>query len=1101
MNERLPEPSGCDSPSCGCGPRPNRREAIGVLGLAGLAAMARPAAAMAGPFAADDFAGLVPADKRLAPAWRASLTARGAPEVWRGDELRFLGMPVGGIGCGQLYLAGDGRLWFWDIFRPQPKPDAQNNRFAGTHYEFPPDALDATAAGPLERSPIGEAPVVHGFALRVAQGGSTTVRTLDRRGFAEVAFRGEYPIGKVSYRDPAVPLTVELEAFSPFVPLDLASSSLPATVLAYTVTNSGSTPLTVDLAGWLEHAVLRDGDGGRSLAREVAITPGVNRVTVSCAAVERPAQAERRPDVTVEDWSKPGYEGWTVAGTAFGSGPITKAQAINYQGDLGGPGGRLVNSHATAPGRDVATRDAATGTLTGRPFRIERHALRFPIGGGSHAGKTCLNVLIDGKVVRSATGRNDNRMAPVALDVREFEGREATIQIVDAATGAWGNVGVGPIVQTDGPTAERAEDVPGFGSIALSVLGDPAGSRAAANLDAAGLAPAEVFARLAAAPREPASETIPLGPRRAGAVGRSLTLEPGASGTVTFLLSWSFPHHGPAASEMGAIGDYARLRRHYAARFAGADAVAAHVAGEFERLAGLTRLWNRTWYDSTLPFWLLDRAFVTIDCLATQTLHGFDNGRWWGWEGVDCCAGTCQHVWQYGQAAARVQPEVERALREITDFGLAWREDGAMDYRSENAREVAHDGFCGTIVRAYREHAMSADDGFLRRIWPRVRRSVEYILAQDRDADGLLEGVQYNTLDAAWAGPMGWISSLFLAALAAGRAMAEEMGDAALARTLAERIERGRRSLVERVYDGEYFIHLPPDFRRTNTNKGCHIDQVFGQSLAWAVGLPRVVPQAECRSALKALWRYNFAPDVGPYRAGTPIRGGRWYAMPGEAGLLMCTWPKGGAEQAPGNGNATFVGYFNECMNGFEYQVASHMVWEALRPDGTLDGELREAGLAIARAVHDRYAASRRNPFNEIECSDHYARSMASYAVFLAACGFQYHGPKGHLSFAPRLNPDDFRAPFTAAEGWGTLLQRRERGGQMNAIALRHGRLRLRTMAVDLAAGAAPGRVEVTLRGAAIPSRSRLEGHRLTVEFADEAVLAAGDRLEVRVGV
>jgi hypothetical protein len=344
-----------------------------VLGLAGLAAVTRPVEAMAGPFTWDEFQGLVPVDKKLAAAWRAGLTVRGEPEVWHGAELRFIGMPVGGIGCGQLYLAGDGRLWFWDIFRPQPKPDVRNNRFAGTHYEFPPDTIGATGEAALERSPIGEAPVVHGFALRVTRQRASTVRMLDHRGFGDITFRGEYPVGRVTYRDPAVPVTVELEAFSPFVPLDLASSSMPVTVLSYTVTNAASSAIEVDLAGWLEHAVCREGDGGLNLAREVAVTPGAGRLTVSCAAVERPGKAERRPDLVVEDWSKPGYEGWTVEGRAFGTGPITKAQAKDYQGDLGGPGGKLVNSHAAAPGRNVAEKDAATAAVLDRR-RIARGA-------------------------------------------------------------------------------------------------------------------------------------------------------------------------------------------------------------------------------------------------------------------------------------------------------------------------------------------------------------------------------------------------------------------------------------------------------------------------------------------------------------------------------------------------------------------------------------------------------------------------------------------------------------------------------------------------------------------------------------------------------
>ena len=197
------------------------------------------------------------------------------------------------------------------------------------------------------------------------------------------------------------------------------------------------------------------------------------------------------------------------------------------------------------------------------------------------------------------------------------------------------------------------------------------------------------------------------------------------------------------------------------------------------------------------------------------------------------------------------------------------------------------------------------------------------------------------------------------------------------------------------------------------------------------MGLGRVIPKQETVSALNSLWKYNFAPDAGQYSLDhiQIEKAFRWYAMPGEAGLLMCTWPKGGALDAiPGDRLRTKEnppvytgpgGYFNECMNGFEYQVAAHMVYE-----GEPGDSLVEKGLAITKAVHERYGADKRNPYNEIECSDHYARSMASYGVFLAACGFEYHGPKGRIGFAPRVSPDNFKAPFTAAEGWGTFSQK-----------------------------------------------------------------------------
>jgi hypothetical protein len=103
------------------------------------------------------------------------------------------------------------------------------------------------------------------------------------------------------------------------------------------------------------------------------------------------------------------------------------------------------------------------------------------------------------------------------------------------------------------------------------------------------------------------------------------------------------------------------------------------------------------------------------------------------------------------------------------------------------------------------------------------------------------------------------------------------------------------------------------------------------------------------------------------------------------------------------------AGYLNECMSGFEHQVASHLMAEGMT----------EESLVLTRSIHDRYHAAKRNPYNEIECSDHYARAMASYGTFITACGFEYHGPKGQISFAPKIHPENFKAPFTSAEGWG----------------------------------------------------------------------------------
>jgi hypothetical protein len=315
--------------------------------------------------------------------------------------------------------------------------------------------------------------------------------------------------------------------------------------------------------------------------------------------------------------------------------------------------------------------------------------------------------------------------------------------------------------------------------------------------------------------------------------------------------------------------------------------------------------------------------------------------------------------------------------------------------------------------------------------------------------------------------------------------MAREMKDEPFEREARRIVDRGSRSLDGQLFNGRYYVQLPDPqhVHSVGSFDGCEIDQAFGQSWAWQVGLGRILKAENVKKALESLWTYNFTSDVGPYRKSHPP--GRWYAMAGEGGLIMCTWPQGEAART----QEGFDFYFNECMTGFEYQAAGHMLWEGMLTEG----------LAVCRAIHDRYHPLRRNPWNEVECGDHYSRAMASYGVFLAACGYEYHGPKGHLGFAPRLQPENFRAPFTAVEGWGTVEQKRDGQTQSQRIDMKYGTLRLRSLGCELAAGTKPTTVRVTVGEQELETQHKLQDGRLTITLALDLILEAGHALTVRI--
>ncbi len=822
--------------------------------------------------AAEDVGKFLPLDDKFSPEWTNSLLARGVPDHYtksRG-EIKYIGMPVGGLCAGQLYLGGDGRLWHWDIFN---------------QYIYTPDREGCHYSNPLTAKPTLEQRFTLHFDERTV--------SLDQSEVEEVSFRGEYPIATIDYIDNSLPLKVRLEAFSPFIPLNTDDSSLPVTVMQFTLHNHTDTPVTAVLRGELENGVCL-------YHRQEA---GLLRNTV-----------------------------------------------------------RHGNGH------------------TQLVYSAEKQ-----FGGSAEAKK-------------------------------------------------------------------KLEEFSDYGTMCLALLGAPAE-------ESSGDATATFSERLI------------------GKLGRKLTIEPGESRQVTFLIGWHFPN-------LSIKDSFENCGRHYATKFTSAAHVAEYVTADFERLNAQTRLWRDTWYDSSLPWWFLDRTFLNTSILATSTCFRLGNGRFYGWEGVGNCQGTCGHVYQYAHAIARLFPELERDVRERVDFGLAQMPDGSIHFRGEFNEIPAIDAQAGYVLRALREHQISADGRFLRRNWPKMKLAMQWLIDKDENGDGLIESNQHNTLDTDWYGKVSWLSGLYLAALAAAEQMAEEMGDNSFASRCHAILVAGRTNIVEQLYNGEYFInHIDPrHLDAINSGTGCEVDQVMGQSWAFQVALPRIFPEKETKSALKALYRYNLTPDVGPYREAH--KPGRWYAMAGEPGLLMCTFPQSdwNYDHAKGKGPDWAAGYFNECMNGFEYQAAGHMIWEGMP----------EMGFAVTRAVHERYHAKRRNPWNEIECGDHYARSMASYGVYLAACGFEYHGPKMHIGFAPRISGQDFRCAFTGAEGWGSFSQKIAEGETKAEIAVKWGSVPLKSVSLKVKRSAV---VHVALDGAEIAADHAFAADCLVLTLREQVDLTAGKKL------
>ena len=305
---------------------------------------------------------------------------------------------------------------------------------------------------------------------------------------------------------------------------------------------------------------------------------------------------------------------------------------------------------------------------------------------------------------------------------------------------------------------------------------------------------------------------------------------------------------------------------------------------------------------------------------------------------------------------------------------------------------------------------LSGDKEFLKAVYPHILRCLAYSeKTWDADGDGLLEGLQHNTYDIEFYGVNPLSGVFYLAALQAVEKMAEAMGDPSSAKHAAEKYAASRAALDKACFNGSYYKQVieDKDALPYQFGTGCLSDQLLGQTLAGLYGLDDLLPKEHLQSAAKAIYDNNFL-DGG--KRGACLQ--RLYVADDEKGLVLCSWPKGGKPRFP------FV-YSDEVWTGVEYQVATLLIQQ---------GFVKE-GLKIVSAVRKRFDGIRRNPFSEMECGYHYARSLAGYGVMAALCGLRLT-PEGDISFDPAMNEKDFHCFYCDGRHFGMLHQTISNNGQ-----------------------------------------------------------------------
>jgi uncharacterized protein (DUF608 family) len=599
----------------------------------------------------------------------------------------------------------------------------------------------------------------------------------------------------------------------------------------------------------------------------------------------------------------------------------------------------------------------------------------------------------------------------------------------------------------------------------------PAGSKTALGVLPQATSEADLWGQFVAGKEQPPAAAAATPPSAAGVswcggVVQAVTVAPGATETVTFVLAWNFPNRERDLSCGNAYKSILPpvLGNRYSSWFADAAAAAAYVAepAQMAYLLGTTRLYRDAIFSTTIPPCLLDSAAGRVAHLRCPTMWWCADGTVMGSEGNGCCPLNCTHVYGYTTLMERLYPNIAKNMREsdfIRNFNPA---QGGCTMRFGTGG-WAIDGAFACIIKAYLVvQQADGDVTWLPSVWPNIKLQMQIIMDKfDKDADGCIRSAQQNTYDTSMQGANTFIGSYYVTALRASAAMATLMAEPALAQRYSARAELAAKSYDQVCWKEEFGYYIADVTAADCANSygpGCFVDQLCCAGLSAACGFGYVFDKDGQHEAAA-----RKAVTVNNHVTKPPWNDMQKHMFDGDDALTACTYPHGKL----GNG----MRYDTIVSTGF----TSPNISGSLLDRNTADAEL------IAGHIRTRQDGRNRSPWNEPECNVLYSRAMAHWNIFDQACGFRYDSTSGFLAFDPRYSPTDFRCFVTMQGGWGTFSQQGAAGlgsGTVKVGAL-FGVLKLKVLSLAATATAATA----TLDGKALTVGVSAAGPKGTIQL------------------
>ncbi len=155
--------------------------------------------------------------------------------IYRGQKLKEIVFPLGGIGTGSIGLAGNGSLIDWEIFNRPNKGSSNGYSFFAVKAQF---SNGTSVTKVLQGDQTKDLMGTYSKAEYSGYGfGPNASSMCGFSHFGKVTFDGSFPIATLTFQDEGFPAKVVLRAFNPFIPLDADNSSIPAAFFEIKITS------------------------------------------------------------------------------------------------------------------------------------------------------------------------------------------------------------------------------------------------------------------------------------------------------------------------------------------------------------------------------------------------------------------------------------------------------------------------------------------------------------------------------------------------------------------------------------------------------------------------------------------------------------------------------------------------------------------------------------------------------------------------------------------------------------------------------------------------------------------------------------------------